>query len=725
MPATPADRSPLAPLTHDDPPHLGDHRLLARLGSGGMGTVYLARSPRGRTVALKTVHARIAADPAFRTRFRLEADAARVMGGRYGAAVFAADALARTPWLATEYVIGPQLDEAVRLGGPLSEVCVRNLGADLALGLGQLHRSDVVHRDLKPSNVMITAEGPKVIDFGIARALGDERLTRVGAATGTPAFMSPEQAGGLDHTPAGDVFALAGVLVFAAAGHGPFGGGQAADLLYRVRYAEPDLTGVPEALLPLLARCLDKDPAGRPTTAELARWLAPAGGVFADGLAPAVLADIARRGAAVWEEPPARLPASASDFSTEPPTVAPPGGTSRRGLLAWGGAAAGTALTGGGLWAWLASRGDEAQTAEPPLPGGPSALWAKEIAHTSRRAGPTRTGDVLVHPGGSAVTGINVKTGRYDWSEDVEDATRVAVDGKATYILRMSTDADKALALVAVPRAVDDKKPPVLTLAAFDGGEPRNQLLCVRDGTAYFHAKAVSGDAWFLLAANLASGKELWREPAQAPSGKYDRVYLLADLTKGGLLVCGKAQAMNGLTLTLRDPATGRQRWEKTLIVPGEPPYGFTADDEHVYFGADALQAVRLTDGGVAWSFGADRDLGNNAQGQRRYGIPAVRNGVVYAAEGGRGLVGVDARTGAGKWAEKTRKDTLTTGEAAPVVGAAYVYDIDTIGLRAVELGTGRPAWRYTCTAVCLSADSDGELLYGVEARKTIALPMS
>ncbi|MGW0901187.1 serine/threonine-protein kinase, partial [Streptomyces goshikiensis] len=291
-----APRSPLAPLTHADPERLGDHRLLARLGSGGMGTVYLARSAAGRVVALKTVHARIAADASFRSRFRLEADAARVIGDRYGARVFGADPLAGTPWLATEYVIGPQLDEAVRLGGPLPEPVVRELGADLARALGQLHGSEVVHRDLKPSNILITATGPKVIDFGIARALGDERLTRVGSAAGTPAFMSPEQAGGLEHTAAGDVFALAGVLVFAASGHAPFGGGQAADLLYRVRYAEPDLTGVPAALAPLLARCLDKDPALRPPTAELARWLAPSGeGAFADGLPGPVLADIARR----------------------------------------------------------------------------------------------------------------------------------------------------------------------------------------------------------------------------------------------------------------------------------------------------------------------------------------------------------------------------------------------------------------------------------------------
>jgi serine/threonine protein kinase len=185
-----------SPLNHDHPHQLGAYRLLARLGSGGMGTVYLARSTTGRTAALKTMHARIATDPAFRTRFRLEADAARVIGGHYGAQVFDADPLAETPWLATEYVLGPPLDDAITLSGPLPESAVRALGVLLCAALAQLHDSDVVHRDLKPSNIMLTADGPKVIDFGIARAMGDDRLTRTGAAAGTPAFMSPEQATG-------------------------------------------------------------------------------------------------------------------------------------------------------------------------------------------------------------------------------------------------------------------------------------------------------------------------------------------------------------------------------------------------------------------------------------------------------------------------------------------------------------------------------------------------
>lgn len=235
----------LSPLTHDDPAGLAGFRLLARLGHGGMGTVYLARSTGGRTVALKTMHPSIATDPASRTRFRLETDAARIIGGHHGAVVVDADPLAPTPWLATEYVLGPPLDDAIDLCGPLPEGSVRALGAALAGALAQLHTSDVVHRDLKPSNVMVTAYGPKIIDFGIAHASGDDHLTRTGAAAGTPAFMSPEQAIGQEHTTAGDVFALAGVLLYAATGHGPFGTGQPADLLYRVRYADPDLTGLP------------------------------------------------------------------------------------------------------------------------------------------------------------------------------------------------------------------------------------------------------------------------------------------------------------------------------------------------------------------------------------------------------------------------------------------------------------------------------------------------
>ncbi|ROQ32631.1 serine/threonine protein kinase [Streptomyces sp. PanSC19] len=371
----------LSPLTHDDPAAVATYRLLARLGSGGMGTVYLARTPGGRTVALKTVHARLATDPAFRSRFRLETDAARIIGARHGAAVVDADPLAETPWLATEYVLGPPLDDAVALGGPLPEPTVRALGAALAGALAQLHSSDVVHRDLKPSNVLVTAYGPKIIDFGIARAAGDDRLTRTGAAAGTPAFMSPEQASGEEHTAAGDVFALAGVLVFAATGHGPFGTGSPADLLYRVRYAEPDLTGVPEALVPLLTACLSKDPSSRPTTATLTEHLHDGHGDFADHLPPLLLADIARRATDVWLHSPRRLPAPAESATTATVPGAPV--SRRRALVLGGGSLLGLAGAGAGVWTWAGSRGDAGSN--PPA-AGPTAIPATTASDGAPRA---------------------------------------------------------------------------------------------------------------------------------------------------------------------------------------------------------------------------------------------------------------------------------------------------------------------------------------------------
>ncbi|MFE5534562.1 protein kinase [Streptomyces sp. NPDC056492] len=712
LPSSPhVPRAPLAPLTHEDPQEVGGFRLLARLGSGGMGTVYLARSAGGRTVALKTVHTRIAADTAVRTRFRLEADAARIIGDRYGARVFGSDALAATPWLAAEYLIGPQLDEAVRTGGPLPEPGVRSLGADLARALGLLHRSDVVHRDLKPSNIMITAAGPKVIDFGIARALGDERLTRIGAVAGTPAYMSPEQAGGLEHTPAGDVFALAGVLVFAASGHAPFGGGQAADLLYRVRYAEPDLSGVPVGLAPLLARCLDKDPARRPTTDELAQMLAPGDGLFEDGLPQPVLADIARRSALVWAEPPHRLP----------PPAAEPGakGVSRRTLLTLGAAAVGgAALAGGGLWAWRANRAqDGSPDARTPLQPAPAPLWTRDIARAKEGAEPMSVGGLLFAVAGITAVGIDPRTGALRQDYRITQTWRVATDGTALYGLKEpDAPAPAALEVLLLPLESGKEPSPVVKLPAFDGTHVLNQLLCVDGGTAYLLAKSAAGETWFLVAANLRSGRELWRRPAPTP----DEAFVTRDVpavvrgmpVKGGLLLCRRADAGDTLALSLHDTAGGATRWQKSLPVPGAVPHRLAADEDHVYLGTATLQAVRLSDGAPAWSFGKDREQVKNLYGQRRYGIPTVRDGVVYAVEGVAGIVAVDARSGTERWAEPPVQDATPNGDIAPVVSAGHVYTMDSTGIRAVDIRTHRPVWRYETQADTLASDPGATRLY-------------
>ncbi|WP_152629285.1 serine/threonine-protein kinase, partial [Streptacidiphilus jiangxiensis] len=308
-------------LEPDDPSTVGPYRLVARLGAGGMGLVYLARSAGGRTVAVKVVRAELAGDPDFRARFRREVAAAQSVDGAYTAPVVDADRDSAAPWLATAYVLGPTLAEAVAGYGPMPEGTVRALGAVLAEALQAIHAAGLVHRDLKPSNVLLTADGPRVIDFGIARALDGSGMTSTGVVVGSPGFMSPEQAAGRRVGPAGDVFALGSVLGFAASGRGPFSeAASAAELLYRVIHEEPDLSGVPEPLRETVAACLAKDPAARPTPAQVLDLLAPDGaaGLLRGAWLPAeVSAEIARHAARVMElETPAPRSASAGSAGT-------------------------------------------------------------------------------------------------------------------------------------------------------------------------------------------------------------------------------------------------------------------------------------------------------------------------------------------------------------------------------------------------------------------------
>ncbi|MGV9842217.1 protein kinase domain-containing protein [Streptomyces fungicidicus] len=260
-----------------DPQGIGAYRLLARLGAGGMGQVYLARSERGRTVAVKLVREELARREEFRARFRQEVRAARQVGGDWTAPVLDADTEAAVPWVATGYVAGPSLQQVVGHDhGALPERSVRILGAGLAHALKDIHAAGIVHRDLKPSNVLVTIDGPRVIDFGIARALEtvtDGGLTRTGALVGSPGFMAPEQVRGDRITQACDVFCLGSVLAYAASGALPFGtaGSGVHALMFRIAQEEPDLAGVPEGLADLVRDCLHKDPAARPPLDEVLR----------------------------------------------------------------------------------------------------------------------------------------------------------------------------------------------------------------------------------------------------------------------------------------------------------------------------------------------------------------------------------------------------------------------------------------------------------------------
>ncbi|MGW0826642.1 serine/threonine-protein kinase [Streptomyces sp. NPDC002845] len=265
----------MQPLAPDDPSHIGAYRLLGRLGAGGMGRVYLGRSPGGRTVAVKLVQAELARQAEFRERFAREVAAARRVGGEWTAPVLDADTEAEVPWVATGYVPGPSLDSVVADGyGPLPPASVRALGHRLALALASVHDAGLVHRDLKPSNVLLTVDGPRVIDFGIARALDTATaggLTQTGAVIGSPGFMSPEQIRGEKVTQASDVFSLGSVLVYAATGRLPFGTSEIGlhALMFRIAQDEPDLDELPEELLDLIRDCLAKAPGDRPGVAEL------------------------------------------------------------------------------------------------------------------------------------------------------------------------------------------------------------------------------------------------------------------------------------------------------------------------------------------------------------------------------------------------------------------------------------------------------------------------
>lgn len=254
----------------EQPESVGAYRLESVLGAGGMGVVHLATSPSGMRLAVKVVHAQHAADPEFRARFKQEVSAARRVSGAFTASVVDADPEADRPWMATVHIPGPTLAERVRDSGPLTAEEVRRLGAGLAEALRDIHRAGVVHRDLKPSNVLLAADGPKVIDFGISRPYDSDLRTETGKLIGTPPFMAPEQfQRPREVGPAADVFAMGAVLVHAATGRGPFDSESHYVVAYQVVHNEPDLTGVPDDLEPVLRDCLAKDPGDRPTPDEL------------------------------------------------------------------------------------------------------------------------------------------------------------------------------------------------------------------------------------------------------------------------------------------------------------------------------------------------------------------------------------------------------------------------------------------------------------------------
>ncbi len=292
----------MEPLAAGDPRQVGVYRLRFRLGAGGMGRVYLGFSPAGRAVAVKVIRPEFARDPAFIRRFASEVRAAEAVSGAYTAPVVAAGPDDDPPWLATVFVAGPSLSEVVAEAGPLPEAAVWRLAGGLAEALQAVHARDLVHRDLKPANVLLATDGPRVIDFGISRALQGAALTATSMTVGTPSFMSPEQAEGRRVGPASDVFSLGSVIAFAATGAAPFGGEEPITTVYRVVHAEPDLSSVPVPFRDLVTRCLAKDPTSRPTLAQVIEAVMTASAAYPDASATDF-----------WPEPVAALVTSRQD----------------------------------------------------------------------------------------------------------------------------------------------------------------------------------------------------------------------------------------------------------------------------------------------------------------------------------------------------------------------------------------------------------------------------
>jgi hypothetical protein len=330
-------KSVMEPLARGDPGQIAGYRLHARLGAGGMGLVYLGFTPAGRPVAVKVMRSELGDDRDFRNRFRQEIEAARRVHGLYTAQVIDADPTAVPPWMVTTYVPGPSLQQAVADHGPMPAQTVYRLMAGVAEALQAIHGAGVVHRDLKPSNVLLAPDGPRVIDFGIARAAEATALTRTGLRVGSPQFMAPEQVTGEPTTPATDIFALGSLATYAVLGRSPFGesGGEA--VLYRILHQDPDLAGCPPPLRTVIERCLAKDASRRPPPAEII-WFCEAQraghevGIAQSWLPLGVAADLAYRGTQLSALPgqaaPAARPAPgptavATQTAAGPPRPAP------------------------------------------------------------------------------------------------------------------------------------------------------------------------------------------------------------------------------------------------------------------------------------------------------------------------------------------------------------------------------------------------------------------
>ncbi|MFF2505087.1 PQQ-binding-like beta-propeller repeat protein [Streptomyces sp. NPDC058067] len=669
-------------LTQHDPRRIGPFEVLGRLGAGGMGLVYLARSASGRRVAIKTVRTELAEDQLFRVRFTREVEAARAVSGFYTAAVVDADPRAAVPWLATAYVPAPSLEEIVNECGPLPAQAVRWLAAGIAEALQSIHGAGLVHRDLKPSNVLVVEDGPRVIDFGIASGVSNTRLTMTNVAVGTPAYMSPEQAkDSRSVTGASDVFSLGSTLVFAATGHAPFHGANPVETVFMLLREGPDVEGLPAELRSLIESCMQMEAPLRPSPADLQAQLAPhlfGSGSDDSGTASAWLPE---RSVALIEErrggrPPVRTSGSSGRGSAggrgpgpmpampaQPPGP-PPGHAPRTDGWRPSPAPVGAAhapdpgpvhLAGARVPIGPGPRVADARAAAvkaPPADAGLAASWSRP------RPGVNGTPDPVV-PAPAPEAGAAWRPWRFRMSNDVWGTPSVA--GDLVYVTSFEVHALD----VSTGRRRFKTRDVAWSMAVTDGR---------------IHAS----DGPTLYALDAREGHDLWRLQSDAwvYSLKADRGTVVTGTRGGGV------QA--------REAATGDKLWELTGAQTDfeSPEAGPVIHDGTVYVWQDArLRALEARTGEERWSY----PIGDAAScGGVPVRLTQASDGYVYVAAGTR-VLSVDVASGHVRWHFEAPAVFLCPPAfvPGPAVTGGGVYLADHLGtVYALDATDGRDRWR-------------------------------
>ncbi|GGY40234.1 PQQ-binding-like beta-propeller repeat protein [Streptomyces tanashiensis] len=736
-------------LTQHDPRRIGPFEVLGRLGAGGMGLVYLARSASGRRVAIKTVRTELAEDQLFRVRFTREVEAARAVSGFYTAAVVDADPRAAVPWLATAYVPAPSLEEIVNECGPLPAQAVRWLAAGVAEALQSIHGAGLVHRDLKPSNVLVVEDGPRVIDFGIASGVSNTRLTMTNVAVGTPAYMSPEQArDSRSVTGASDVFSLGSMLVFAATGHAPFHGANPVETVFMLLREGPDLEGLPDELRPLIDSCMQMDVTRRPTPADLQAQLAPHlfgpgsddSGTASAWLPQSATAMIERRrgggrqlpGPVTPPRPPADPPGPRRDprFPERAPEQAPVGGRhagpaeSAGGPVRLGGA---TVPIGPGprvadtRAALAVGRGADAGPATGWIrpPGGGQSAAEQAPQHGSRPVSVPPQGTDQAAPQPPPEPG-HWRPWRFRMSNDVWGTP--VVDGDLLYVTSFEVHAldtgsgrrqfktrDVAWSMaVASGRIHASDGPTLYALDATDGSE-RWRLhtdawvysLQVDRGTVVTGTRGGGVQGW-----EASNGAKLWEitgaqtdfeTPEAGPAVHGDTVYVWRD---------ARLQAL--------DARTGVERWSYPIgdaaSCANVPVRVAPAEDGCVYVSAGTrVLSIDIAAGHVRWHFEAPAVFLSPpafAPG------PAVTGGGVYLSDHLGTVYALDATTGQDRWriATEPRQSTepvLVADGNVHVGSGSALYTLDAV--------TGTPRWRFAAGGELVGSPvvADGRVHFG------------